>query len=415
MPAWRGTRVLAATACALALLAVHDPAVGSYAAVPGANGKLALVSTRDGNAEIYAMNANGTGQTNLTRHPSSDYSPAWSPDGRRIAFASVRDGTWRIYLMNADGSDPRPLTPGPWDRDPAWSPDGSQVLFHRSLDTGSFVYVVPASGGDQRPLARSNIEIRASWSPDGSRIAFTSALDRPWRIVTMNPDGGDPRTVPTEGEAFAPSWSPDGGRLAFASRKHGNSDIFTVGREGGVETRVTSSAEDELRPSWSPDGRRIAFVTLGGVVKVVATDGSGEITVATAATSFLGTPDWQPATDLVARASGPARATVGRRVTYTVAVANSSARAADDVRVQLSVPAWATLVNRRTSRGSCTRAPATVCSFGALPPQATARVTIVVVPRRAGALVLRAAARSTTPEATAATNAASLRTTVRRP
>ena len=56
------------------------------------------------------MNADGSGLRNLTRNPTLDSSPAWSPDGRKIAFVSRRDGRYGIYVMNADGSGQRRLT-----------------------------------------------------------------------------------------------------------------------------------------------------------------------------------------------------------------------------------------------------------------------------------------------------------------
>ena len=70
------------------------------------------VSTRDGNPELYACNADGTGLKRLTSEVAFDLHPAWSPDGKRIAFTSGRAGRQKIYVMNADGSDVKKLTDG---------------------------------------------------------------------------------------------------------------------------------------------------------------------------------------------------------------------------------------------------------------------------------------------------------------
>ena len=86
---------------------------------------IAFESDRDGNFEIYVMNADGTGQTRLTDHPAADRYPAWSPDGAMIAFTSTRDGNDEIYVMNADGTGQARLTNSPVsDSRPSWSPTG---------------------------------------------------------------------------------------------------------------------------------------------------------------------------------------------------------------------------------------------------------------------------------------------------
>jgi len=112
-------------------LSGSTPAEGTF---PGLNGKIAFASRRDGNDNIYVMNADGTKQTQLTNDPAADYGPAWSPDGSKIAFFSDRDGDFEVYVMDADAKESGvvQLTHNDTfrDDDPVWSPDGSQICFH---------------------------------------------------------------------------------------------------------------------------------------------------------------------------------------------------------------------------------------------------------------------------------------------
>ena len=94
-----------------------------YPALSPDSRKIAFTSTRDGNAEIYVMNADGGGLRRLTNDPSLDEYPTWSPDGQWIAFHSDRDGDLDIYIARPDGSDVRQLTDNDdIDMEPSWSP-----------------------------------------------------------------------------------------------------------------------------------------------------------------------------------------------------------------------------------------------------------------------------------------------------
>src|SRR5205807_7753777 len=105
-------------------------AIPAQAAFPGVNGKIVFQTNRDGNAEIYTMNGDGTGRVNLTRNPAEDIQPRWSPDGKRIVYTSNRTGHDEIYSMNADGSGVSQLTfMAGINRRPSWTPAG-QILFH---------------------------------------------------------------------------------------------------------------------------------------------------------------------------------------------------------------------------------------------------------------------------------------------
>ena len=93
--------------------------------------KIAFYHTDDktGDFEVYIINADGSGLTNLTSNSAGDYNPRWSPDGTKIAFESDRDGDKDVYTMHADGSDVALVTTDSGsqvqqvhDMDPDWQP-----------------------------------------------------------------------------------------------------------------------------------------------------------------------------------------------------------------------------------------------------------------------------------------------------
>ena len=102
-----------------------SPAADSDPAWSPDGSRIAFASNRNGNDDIFVMNANGTGQVNLTNSFGTDQSPSWSPDGTQIAFETYRNSKWEIYVMNAsDGSEQESRDDGSseWNFSPAWSP-----------------------------------------------------------------------------------------------------------------------------------------------------------------------------------------------------------------------------------------------------------------------------------------------------
>ncbi|MDP3879409.1 MAG: hypothetical protein Q8Q07_03775, partial [Dehalococcoidales bacterium] len=98
--------------------------------------EISFVSNRDGNYEIYVMNADGTGQTRLTDNDVSDTYPSWLLDGTQISFSSMRDGNSEIYTMDANGSNPVRLTDNDiTDEQPFWCPTGNAIVFTSWVDS----------------------------------------------------------------------------------------------------------------------------------------------------------------------------------------------------------------------------------------------------------------------------------------
>ena len=241
-----------------------------------AQAQIAFTSERDGNREIYVMDADGRNQRRLTNSRLVDWDPSWSPDGRYIAFTAngrpgwgARGGDLDIYVMDADGANPRRLTKNlRQDTDPAWSPDGKSIAYASTIDRNKEIYVMDADRGEPRRLTNSgDVHIHSwhpSWSPDGKRIAFTSNRDGNLEVYVMDTDGRNQRRLTNSGEVhihnWHPSWSPDGKRIAFTSNRDGHLKIYLMNADGGQQQDRTRDI-DGHDPSWSPDGKRIAFVS----------------------------------------------------------------------------------------------------------------------------------------------------------
>ena len=262
-------------------------------------GRITFASDRDGNPEIYVMNADGTSQTNLTNNPSGDYMPDWSPDGNRIVFYSNRDGNFEIYVMNADGSGQTNISNNSvFDFAPVWSPDGNRIAFTSDRDGNFEIYVMSADGSDQTNISNDSAwDYVFSWSPDGKHIAFTSDRNNNAEIYVMNADGsGQVRLTDNPAEDSFPAWSPDGSRIVFESSRDGNAEIYVMNADGSSQVRLTDNLAWDAFPAWSPDGNHIVFESNrdgNAEIYVMNTDGSGQVRL-TQNSALDAVPSWSP-------------------------------------------------------------------------------------------------------------------------
>jgi TolB protein len=172
------------------------------------DGSSVVFAVREGPGQgIYIRNPDGVNEVRLT--DQYDYSPAWSPNSHKIAFISERDGNPEIYIMNSDATELRRITESSGgEYDIAWSPDGRKIAFASDRDGNPEIYVVDVRGGEVSRLTRNSVrDDQPVWSRDGKRIAFVSYLDGDGEIVMMDNNGQNQRRLTNNGyDDYAPTW-----------------------------------------------------------------------------------------------------------------------------------------------------------------------------------------------------------------
>jgi Tol biopolymer transport system component len=231
--------------------------------------------------EVYVMDAkddDGDGEGDnlrrLTDNGVSDAGPAWSPDGQRIVFQSNRDGNNELYVMDADGTDVVRLTNDPAsDSQPVFFPDGTKIAFSTVRTGDSEVFVMNADGSS--PVNVTNrpdfVDGFADFSPDGAKIAFAASpvgalvTSNQADLFVINLDGTGLINL-TSGLVNAagqrtnerwPAWSPDGSKIAvWAGIDFGtllDSEIYAVNADGsGTPVNLTNNQASDVEPDWGP-------------------------------------------------------------------------------------------------------------------------------------------------------------------
>jgi Tol biopolymer transport system component len=206
---------------------------------------------------IYTARIYAAGALRLTTNRDSQ--PAWSPDGSRLAFTSEVANRGQIYVMNADGSGQTNLSnSATYDSGAKWSPSGLQLLFiRRAEEFGSGdLMVMKSNGSSQAKVTNVPGVMEAAWSPDGTKILFSSAQTGFAQIYTINADGtGLLRLTNSDGQDNSGEWSPDGKKIVFVSdRGHlgSGSNVYLMNSDGSNQSKLTMMSGSDAYPHWQP-------------------------------------------------------------------------------------------------------------------------------------------------------------------
>ena len=275
--------------------------------------KIAFTAFSGSNQDIFTINPNGSGLTNVTNDANSaDSFPTWAPNGAKFAYMSVSkdasgNNVSEVFSINSNGSG-KTVLPGYIATDlpnSFWSPDGNHILIAGSVDgvsgvvshnlvDGSEDLIVPFIS-DGKSISSSQFE----WSSNGAKILFVSNQDTLLSggtpeiyTVSANGSGQQRLTTSTAGTFITrPAWSPNGSMIAYYSKSGGApANLMLVKADGSGQRILVKAVPDPgWSPRWSPDSSRVIFgpgeitfdgtsvipAVIDGGVNLINIDGTG--------------------------------------------------------------------------------------------------------------------------------------------
>ena len=293
--------------------------------------KIVFVSDRNGNEEIYIMDADGENQKRLTSNVTKDYSPQLSRNGKKIAYVSEMGNGVQVNIMDSDGGNvvKPPVDSGNMNN-PHWCPQSEQVSFITDREGQIDVYVINSDGTDMLKVTDDNLEEDlGNWSPNAEWVVYAISQGEDKGVYMRNPRGVDViqlTQTQDSGPVWAPvgtliayfseitvknndgeekvdtemrivdaetlevtslvaqvhaesgiSWSPDGKKISYVADVNGNKEVFVMEDDGSNQIQLTRNHLDDISPVWSRDGNKIVFVSqLHGNAEIIVMDVDGK-------------------------------------------------------------------------------------------------------------------------------------------
>jgi CxxC motif-containing protein (DUF1111 family) len=197
------------------------------------------IAFRAADGNIAIMNNDGSNLNEITSTNGFDFEPVWSPDGTKLAFSSTRTGVAQIFTINQDGTGETNISNNPIvnDRQPAWSPDGTKIAFQRTpnaITPVPKIWTMSSTGATQTQVTLgTGTDERPSWSPDNANLAFSTNRDGNFEIYKTPAIGGiATRLTNNAASDRNPAWAPDNTAIAFGSNRDGVMKIWAVAPDG---------------------------------------------------------------------------------------------------------------------------------------------------------------------------------------
>jgi Tol biopolymer transport system component len=278
--------------------------------------KIAFVSFKSGEQDIWLVEADGSSRTRLTQSLKNEYAPTWSPDGRRLAFLRTEgdfEGGFKkvtLCVLDIESGQETVLAevPSSWPIRPAWSPEGTKLALLTFDDGGTrrywdddtaTLFLVKSDGGQETLVEGFHVYQTPphppNWSPDGNLILFHGEYEGIAGLFAIGQEG-EVSILYKGYEVVSPTWSPDGAQIAFINPMGNTIEVLDV-QEGSTREVTHFAPAWVWELVWSPDGRRLLYSAHfegGGSELSVVDVGSGEVMVLdSGAESYFGLC-WSP-------------------------------------------------------------------------------------------------------------------------
>lgn len=263
------------------------------------NSRIAYLTNRDGNFDIYLTDEKGENHTALTSNPGWDWYPKWNNSLKGIIYNSNDTlKNFSIRLMSDAGRSMQLDTDGLEEY--ILSPDGKTVLYTVSEGDDKYIYNLDLSTKEKKPLIKyPAYNGRPIWSPDGTRISFITDRDGNNEIYLYEIASGiETRLTNTFAREKYTSWTPDSQSIVFTASEEGRAynDVYRAEVGTKVIERITDDEKLYEEIAVAPDGKQIAFHAQRDGQHHIFTmniDGTNEQQI-TKVKAYHGEPEWIP-------------------------------------------------------------------------------------------------------------------------
>jgi TolB protein len=216
-------------------------------------GRLAYVSFEKKKPVVYVHSLASGQRTVVANFKGSNSAPSWSPDGRRLAVVLSKDGNSQIYSVNADGSGVQRLSQsGGIDTEPRYAADGS-IYFTSDRGGSPQIYRMSGSGGDaQRVTFEGSYNVSPRPAPDGKSLAFITRREGRFQLAVMDLASRQVQVLTDSNKDESPSFAPNSRMILIATEIGGRGVLSAVSSDGRIKQRLSIAAGDVREPAWGP-------------------------------------------------------------------------------------------------------------------------------------------------------------------